>query len=378
MKLLKSILVAIDFTESSENILKNSISFAKTFKSKITLIHILPDDIINEKVNLLVKKAATTKLKETNDSIINEGLETGTPILEFGNYFDKIVSASDKINVNLIIVGSGNKLKGDAFQLGSTAEKIIRKSNKPVFVVKNGQTLDVKNIICPIDFSKESRRALNSAIIISRMVDAKLIILSVYPRFKSTFAQLDTAQINKSRHLELQKEFNSFLEPFNLIDLNFEKQIVGGEPAEEILKFIQKNKSDLLIMGTTGKSGINKILMGSVTEKVIRKVSCSFITLKNEDIVALELESKIQDIENHYNMAQKLFKNGFLEESIQQYKICLNINIMHIPSLKGIAEVYEKLGDMGNSKKYKDMAEQVLERIDNMKIEKEVRKQLRH
>lgn len=378
MKLLNSILVAIDFTESSENVLKNAISFAKTFKSKITLIHVLPDDINNEKMGNLIKKTITTKLNEANEGIVNEGIETGSPILEYGNNCDKIVGASDKIGANLIITGSGNKLNNDAFQLGTTAEKIIRKSNKPVFVVKNGQTLTIKNIICPVDFSKESNRALNSAIIISRMVDAKLIILSVYPLFKYEFTKHDAAQINESRHLELENEFNSFLETFNLIDLNFEKHIAGGEPSEEILKFIKESKSDLLIMGTTGRSGISKILMGSVTEKVVREVPCSFITVKNEDIVVLELESKIQDIENHYNLAQKLFKNGFFEESIQQYKICLDINIMHIPSLKGIAAVYEKLGDMENSRKYKDMAKLVLQRIEHMKIEREVRQQLRH
>lgn len=377
MKLLKSILVAIDFTESSENVLQNAISFAKTFKSKITLIHILPDDINNEKVSLLVKNAATRKLKEANDTINTEGLETESPILEYGNYCNIIVSTSDKISANLILVGSGDKSKDDPFQLGSTAEKIIKKSNKPVFVVKDGQELNIKNIICPVDFSKESGRALNSAIIISRLVDAKLVILSVYPYFQHNLAQLDATEINEIRHLDHKKEFDSFLESFNLIDLNFEKQIVGGDPSEEILKFIKKSKSDLLIMGTTGRSGISKILMGSVTEKVIRKVPCSFITLKNKDLVVLELESKIEDIENHYNLAQKLFKNGFFEESIHQYKICLEINFMHIPSLKGIARVYEKIGDTDNSKKYTEMAKRVLERIHNMKIEEEVRKQIK-
>lgn len=369
MRLLKSILVAIDFTEHSENVLKNAIRFAKTFKSKITLIHILPDDINNEKVGNWVEKAMRTKLKEANDSLINAGIETGPPILEYGSHCDRIVSASDKISANLIVVGSGNKLEDDAFQLGTTAENIIRKSYNPVFVVKNGQTLTIKNIICPVDFSKESSVALNSAIIIARMVDAKLVILSVYPLFRYDFTKHDAAQINESRRLELNKEFDSFLESFNLIDLNYEKQIAGGEPSEEILKFIKKSNPDLLIMGTTGRSGISKILMGSVTEKVIREVPCSFITVKNEDIVALELESKIQDIENHYSLAQKLFKNGFFEESIHQYKICLDINIMHIPSLQGIAGVYEKIGDTANSKKYTEMANHVLQRIENMKIE---------
>ncbi|MFT4669372.1 MAG: universal stress protein E [Ulvibacter sp.] len=377
MKLLKSILVAIDFNKSSENVLKNSIKIAKTLKSKITLIHILPDAIDNEKVNLLLKKAATTMLKELNDRIINESISTGTPIIEYGNYCDKIVYAAEKINTNLIVVGAGEKLKEEAFQLGTTAEKIIRKSDKPVFVVKNNQTLDIKSILCPIDFSKESSRALNNAIIISRLFNVKLVILSVYSPFRQIFTTIDTVEINEQRKSDHVKKFSKFLEGFNLIDTNYVKDIKGGEPAEEILKSIKNYGSDLLIMGTTGKSGISKILMGSVTEKVIREVLCSFITLKNEDAIVLELESKIQDIEYHYNSAQELFEKGFFEESINQFNICLGINFTHIRSLKALAKVYEKLGDVNNVKKYQEMTKKVLDQIWNMKIEQEVRKQIK-
>lgn len=375
MKLLKRMLVAVDFSNSSENVLKNSIKFAKTFQSEITLIHILPDDIDDEKVSLLVKSAASARLKELSDIIKEEGVDIGNPILEYGNYCDKIVNASDKINANLVIVGAGEKLKKDAFQLGTTAEKIIRKSNKPVLVVKNDQTSDIRNIICPVDFSEESSRALHSAITLSRMFDAKLLILSVYIFYHHTFTKLDPFKINEQRKLEQEKQLNKFLKEFNLVDINVVKKIAGGEPAEEILKTIKNNNSDLLIMGTTGKSGISKILMGSVTEKVTREVLCSFITLKNKDIIKLEIESKIQDIENHYAIAQELYEKGFFEESINQFGICLGINFAHVPSLKGIAKVYEKLDDMDSAKRYREMVKDILDQMWNLKIEKEVRKQ---
>ncbi len=58
------------------------------------------------------------------------------------------------------MIGSGEKSKNDIFRLGTTAEKIIRKSDKPVWVVKKDNPLNVKNILCPVDFSPESKRAL--------------------------------------------------------------------------------------------------------------------------------------------------------------------------------------------------------------------------
>jgi len=269
-------------------------------------------------------------------------------------------------------------MEKDKFQLGTTAENVIRKSDKPVFVVKNNQAFDIQNIICPIDFSQESRRALNNAIVFARMFNAKLVILSVYSLFRQTFTKLEAAKINEQRRLDHENEFNKFLEGFNLIDVKVEKVIKGGDPAVEILKSIKKKKSDLLIMGTTGKSGISKILMGSVTEKVVREVLCSSITLKKEDVIILEIESKIQDIENHYDTAEKLFEKAFFEESLNQYKICLDINYTHIPSLKGIAKVYKKLGDTEKARKYRDTVKNILDQIWNMKIEKEVRNQIKY
>ena len=378
MKLLKNILVAIDFSESSENELNNSIQFAKMFNSKITLIHVLPDDIGNDKVKALVEKAATNQLKEINNKISNEEIETGEPILDYGRYSDCIVNASDRINANLVIIGAGEKKKKDKFQLGITAENIIRKSDKPVFVVKNNQQLDINHIICPIDFSQESSRALKNAIIMARMFKAKLVVLSVHPLFRQSFTKLEAAKINEQRRKDHEVEFHKFIKPFNFVDVNIEMVLKGGDPALEILKSIKKTKSDLVIMGTTGRSGINKVLMGSVTEKVVREVLSSFITLKKEDVITLEIDSKIQDIENHYATAEKLFEKGFFEESLNQYKICLDINYTHIPSLKGIVKVYKKLGDNEKAKRYQGTVKNILDQIWNMKIEKEVRSQRKH
>ncbi|GLR17667.1 universal stress protein [Portibacter lacus] len=372
MKILKNILVAVDFSESSENLLVNSIKFAKKFKSDITLIHVLPNDIGNDKVRVMVEKGAIAQLNEVNERINNEGIKTGNPILEFGSYYDRIVDASDKINANMVIVGSGESSKKGEYRLGTTAEKIIRESNKPVFVINNHQSLDIRNIICPVDFSEESSRALKTAIMISRLFSAKLVILSVYTLFRQSFTKLDPTEINEQRKSDHLEEFNKYIEEFNLVDVDYSIEILGGDPAKKILKAVNKHNSDLLLMGTTGKSGISKMLMGSVTEKVIREVMCSFITLKHEDAITLELESKIQDLENQYATAVELVEKGFFEEAINQYKKCLSINYAHIPSLNGIATVYEKLGDEENANKYKGMVKDISDQIWNLKNEKEL------
>jgi universal stress protein E len=115
----------------------------------------------------------------------------------------------------------------------------------------------------------------------------------------------------KEKKAESEKMFDSFLSKFNLIDLEWEKVIRKGEPAKEILSAISDFNIDLLVMGTTGKYGLGKMVLGSVTEKVIREVPCSFITLKSEDIIDLQLETEIRDLKSHFAVAEQLVKDGF-------------------------------------------------------------------
>jgi nucleotide-binding universal stress UspA family protein len=376
MKLLEKILLAADFSKSTDNVVENAIGLAKTFQSKIVLIHVLPDDISNEKARLLLNDAAIKELELINERIKSEGVKTDNPILEFGNHFDKIINSADNINANVIVIGAGEKTENDAFQLGTTAEKIIRKSIKPVWIVKNNSPLNIKNILCPVDFSTESKRALKNAIIMARRFNAELIIFSVYEMIyaDSLKFKLDWEEETEYVRLEHIKEFDTFLKGFNLTDLKWDKEIKEGLPATEILNAISVYQTDLLIMGTTGRSGLNRIVMGSVTEKVIREVPCSFITIKSKDIIDLRLSTKIRDVETHYNIAKQLMKDGFLKESINEYKVCLSINDMHIPSLHGISKDYKKLGKNKRSEKYKNMLKEVLQRIWDREIEKEIRK----
>lgn len=375
MKLLEKILLTTDFSKSSDNVVANAIVVAKTFHSKIDLVHVLHDDVRNEKTRNFLKEAAVSELKEIRDEISSKGVEVGKQILKYGNYTDKIVGLADELGSNIIMVGSGEKVTNNLSQLGKTATNIIRKSEKPVFVVKEGKALNVANILCPVDFSIESERALKNAITIARKFKAKLVILNVY---KIDYLDVSDSKKgwdkeNDEKYLEHTEKFDLFLERFNLIDLSWSKEIQGGDLAIEIRKEIRKHKSDLLIMGTSGKSIFTRMIKGSVTEEVIKEIPCSFITQKSKEIINLKLEARIRDIEKHYNIANQLMKDGFFDESINEFEYCLNINEMHVPSLKGLASVYEKLGNIESSKKYTKIAQEVLVRVWDQKIEAELR-----
>lgn len=376
MKLLEKILVAHDFGKTSQNVISSAIELAKIFQSTIIPIHILPDDITNQKAKTLLNETARTKLNKVVDKIKNEGLDTGEPILMEGSPHDAIVRAAVGVSANLILLGSGETQKGDTFRLGTTAERIIQKSEKPVFVIKEDVLLNVHHILCPVDFSEPSKRALQNAITMARRFKSELTILSVCEQAKTSWLTSDNLlqTVNDEKCLEEKEKFETFLKGFNLADVNWTKEAPKGNPAEEILSAVSKKMIDLLIMGTSGRTGINRMLMGSVTEKVVREVPCSFLTLKSEDVITLELKTHIRDIEELHKTAMDLITDGFYDEAIGHLKACLTINDMYVPAYKGMAKVYDKMNRPERAQAYRMNARDIMDKIWYQKIEEEVRK----
>ena len=376
MKLIDKILLAHDFGKSSEHVVATAMELANIFHAEVIPIHVLPDDMVNEKVKSLLHETATQKLRETVVLLESKGVKTGKPILGFGSPHGVIVKTAEQVKASLILTGSGEMDKAKKFLLGTTTERIIQKSEKPVFVVKEGMPLNVQHILCPIDFSVTSKRALKNAITMAHRFKAELTILAVCELQSSSWftSEKEKALENDNRCDGHKANFDKFMEGFNLSGLKCNKEIDKGDPAAKILSTISSKKIDLLVMGTTGKTGLSRLVIGSVTEKVVREVPCSFVTLKSKNIITLHLETKVRDIENHFNTGKQLMEDGFFKESIEQLKICLRINDMHVPSHYGIAEVYEKLKEPEKAKLYRNSGKDIMDRIWDQKIEDEVRK----
>jgi nucleotide-binding universal stress UspA family protein len=371
MKLIRSILLAQDFGMYSEKILEVAVGIAKVFQSEVTPIHVLPDDLENEKVKLLLHDAVEKKLKESIDYLVSKGVSIKEPILAYGPPSSVIVKAAIDIEANLILTGSGEKKRGDKFLLGTTTERIIQRSDKPVLVVKQGDNFNVDHILCPVDFSMTSKRALENAIYIARLLKAKLTVLSVCELHTSAWFGSEKSKVleNESRRTGHQEKFDKFLGDFDLSELENRTEILFGDPSKEILKTISAQKVDLLVIGAAGKSGINRLFIGSVAKKVVREVPCSFMTLKTENVISMQLEKNIRDIESHFIKAEEFAEEGSLEEAIRRYKICLTINNMHVPSYYGLAKIYEKLKDHESAKLYRRRGSEILDRTWDQKIE---------
>jgi len=378
MKLLDKILVPVTLEKNRNSHLETAVTLAKTFKSQIIMIHVLPEEAKHESVNQYVLK----HVKKDLDAVIRDlHLEDVTikRIIEYGNTFDRIITTAEDEDVNLILFSNFIEQHNGKYSMGVVAEKLVRKSDKPVWMVKEGDKTFPEAMLCTVDFSDASRRALNNAIKIARTFKKRLYILNIMTPVGNNFSprySIDFEEENKKIARENEKLFEEFLAEFNFTDVDYETILEKGEPATEILSFVSRKNIDLLFMGATGKTFLQRVLLGSVTEKLIRELPSSMVITKAESILNLKIDSDISEIEKHLSNAKRLEDSGYYEEAIHQLKLCIQKNDLHIPALNALARLYDKIGDAEKSETYRQSIDTILRRLWDKTIEFEIRKQL--
>ena len=377
MKLLEKILVPIDVSSYSKAQINATIKMASAYRSEVILLSVIPDEELKDNIKSLVKKTVADSLNKIKKTLSVEKITVKNPIIVFGKPIDCIIQIANKEHVNLILIGGANvNKKGDKYKLGIIAEQLVRMSDVPMWVIKPDEKISFSNILCPVDFSEPSKRALYNAILLTRNFQSTLNILSVYEPITGLSKKISShiEEENTKRLKAAKSKMTSFLKNFDLKGVNYNIVFKSGVVHDKILSAIKKLGINLLVMGTNGRSGLSRFFMGSVTGKVIREMPCSFITTQTHDIIQLKLSLDIKEIETHFKNGNELVKNGFYKEAINQFMVCLQINQMHIPSMYKLAEINKIIGDEHKSAYYENMAKDILARLWDIKIEAEIRK----
>jgi nucleotide-binding universal stress UspA family protein len=357
MKLLEKILVAMDFSQPSRDALRMAVLLAKAFHSEIILIHVIPEikglKIDRGKIRGIERK----KLIEIEVGLKKKGVSSVETIVRFGIPFERIIEYSEELDVNLIVVGSGKR--GMKYPLGTTAERLMLYADTPVLTVKPGSHPFIRKIVCPVDFSEASKRALMNAVHLSRTFEAHLTVVTVYePLLSSFFGPGKTPGESKEKALlkRQQYQYDRFLRGFESEDLAWTKIIRRGEPHEEILRAVRETQPDLLMMGSQGRTGLSRFLMGSTTERVVREMPCSILTLKQEHVIRFPLEKEVADIETHFRKGKELLEKQRMEGAIAQFEYCIRRDALFIPAWEEMAVAYRKMGKKKEAERCEEMA----------------------
>ncbi|MGH9258021.1 MAG: universal stress protein [Vicinamibacterales bacterium] len=144
--------------------------------------------------------------------------------------------------------------------------------------------IELKRILCPVDFSECSRHALRHAAAMAQWYESAITVLYVHPVVPvaaaapgaPAFPPFVVTPADREKLLASMRSF-AVDEAGSAVSIDFE--VVEGPVTPEILDRARTLQSDLIVMGTHGRSGFERLMLGSVTEKVLRKASCPVLSV---------------------------------------------------------------------------------------------------
>ncbi len=290
MPSFKNILVPFDFSNASGEALKTAIQLGLRYDASLcvlTVIERTPDDEI---LRLLVlPKDVEAKLKHKIHLEIHEILSPeNRKKIRFEAHVRKgkaaleILRLSEEEKTDLIVMGTHGRTGLKHLLLGSTAEKVVRRSGAPVFIHRGTGGVFPRKILLPIDFSDYSLGALQKGAEWAADLKAELILLHVIDlRDLYTFDLLSLPADRKAIEAALKTEAEQKMERFcRDLHLPHRKEIRLGDPSIEIQEAIKSHSIDCVILATHGRSGLKHLLLGSIAEKVIRYSPCSVLVIR--------------------------------------------------------------------------------------------------
>ena len=139
--------------------------------------------------------------------------------------------------------------------------------------------IHLKRILVPIDFGKASEAALRHGVALARAFNARLFMLHVPEHPGAAAAAEYPIGLFETMQNAAYDQLGNLLTEAELHELNPARAMRLGKPADEIVKYAVEREIDLIVMGTHGRDGIARMLVGSVAETVVRRASCPVLTV---------------------------------------------------------------------------------------------------
>jgi len=265
----RRILVAIDGSKYSKRALKQAISIARLCGSNLIVLRVIrvrpglvalaPQLMKKMKEEFLeTAKAEAAKENVACETIIHQG----EPLYEF------IIATAKEKGADVIVMGTHGRAGLERLLMSGVTAKVIGHASCPVLVVPLKVPVTLKRIVAATDGSKFSEAAVKEAIGIAKACRSSLTVVCV---------------VKPDRLVDHKEEARKIVEEVrkNASGANVETQAIvpEGEPYETIIQVAKEKNAGVIIMGSYGRTGLKRLLMGSVTEKVISHAPCSVLVV---------------------------------------------------------------------------------------------------
>ena len=207
-----------------------------------------------------------------------------------GNATKEIVLLAEDLPADLIVLGTHGRSGFERLFLGSVTEKVLRITRAPVMTIPppvvQPRPAPYRTILCPLDFSGASMRALDYALALAQRADARLILLHVIESLLGEAEDADMGDFSVSEYHRFLEEqavglLTSAVPEQARVWRAPEERVTRGRAYREILRVSKDDRVDLIVMGVQGKGELTRRVFGSTTHHVIQEADCPVLTIRS-------------------------------------------------------------------------------------------------
>jgi nucleotide-binding universal stress UspA family protein len=275
---VKRLMVATDFSERSDRALRRATLLARQTGASLTLVHVVDDDQ-PDRIVAIERLEAERLLSELTKTVRQTDCIPCVAEVILADPFEGIVRAVEVAGPDLLVIGPHRRqVLRDVF-VGTTAERTLRAASCPVLMANAPPVGNYRRTLLATDHSESSMQAAKSflslgicgqsGVALLHVFEAPAVDLTVSPAITSESRQL---YLEEARAAAL-RDLDTFAKGACLGDAHMMVRRGQSSTAREILAVADEEQADIIVLGTRGRSGAARFLLGSVAEEVLRNAS---------------------------------------------------------------------------------------------------------
>ena len=269
----EKIMVVTDGSDMNAGAVRESLRFAQRTGGRLSAMSVIMTNPEHDSLarQLIEKETdnAIAHLETVRTSASNAGVECDISVRHGIEIDQEIVDEAEQNQIDVIVMGSRGLTGLMRLMMGSNTAKVIGHAQCSVLIVPKDAQIEGKKIMVAIDGSRYSDVAAGAAISVAKHLHAPILVVAVVYSDHKESRYMEAVEAIKRVEAFMSKE-----------GITVEGQVLSGRPAEAILEVAKAKGVDLIVVGSHGRTGLDKMLMGSVSERVIGYADCAILVVK--------------------------------------------------------------------------------------------------
>jgi nucleotide-binding universal stress UspA family protein len=222
------------------------------------------------------------------ESVLGEGVEVSSSLLD-GHPTEAILGFVADVDANLLVMGTHGRTGVDRYVAGSVTERVLRRADVPVLAVHADDDPTAlsayENVLVPTDGSDAAAAAFEHALLVAAVGDAAVHALNVVDVAALTSGPGASPPTTLLEEFEAagQTAVEDVAADAREAGIDAQTAVVRGSPGDAVLEYADDHHVDVIVMGTTGRTGIDRYLLGSTTERVLRHARVPVLAVNARD-----------------------------------------------------------------------------------------------